>query len=193
MALILPSTPAPRDMAWSKISAANTLTPAFGGADQEINRKGTRYALTFDMPPMTYVQNMEWDDLLEEGQTVVMRVYQPGLDIGAPGTPLANGVGFGRSLPLKGLTPGYLIRKGQWLTQITGGQRFLHRASLPVVANGAGVATVTPRFMLRRPTAADDVIEIAEPKIEGLVRDIQEMSVGVERLVAVRFTVRERE
>lgn len=193
MPLTLPISPAPASMSWAKISAANVLTPAFGGAEQELNRKGTRWALTFNMPPMTYVQWMDWSDLEIEGQTVLMRVYQPGLDIGAPGAPLANGISTGTSLVIKGLTPGYVIRKGQWLTHVTAGQRFLYRAALSALANGSGIATVTLSHMLRRPTAANDVIEIAQPMIEGFVRDLQEPSVSVDRLVGLQFTVRERE
>ncbi len=193
MPLTLPTTPAPASMSWAKISAANVLTPAFGGAEQELNRKGTRWALTFNMPPMTYVQWMDWSDLEIEGQTILMRVYQPGLDIGSPGAPLANGVSTGTSLVIKGLTPGYVIRKGQWVTHVTAGQRFLYRAAAAATANGSGIATVTLSHMLRRPTAANDVIEIAQPMIEGFVRDLQEPSVGVDRLVGLQFTVRERE
>lgn len=193
MPLTLPTSPAPASMSWAKISAANVLTPAFGGAEQELNRKGTRWALTYSLPPMPYYQAMAWVDLEAEGQTVLMRVFQPGLIIGNPGAPLANGVSAGITLSIKGLTVGFTIHKGQWLSVITGGQRFLYRAAGPAIANGSGVATVTLTQMLRRPTAADDVIEIAQPMIEGFVRDVQEMTVGVDRLVAITFTVRERE
>lgn len=106
MPLILPAKPAPREISWEKISAANVLSPAFGGAEQELNRKGTRWALTFSMRPMTYVQSMDWDDLESEGQTVVMRVHQPGLDIGTPGQPrVATSGQLGSTVLLDGLTP----------------------------------------------------------------------------------------
>lgn len=190
--LVLPTDPAPANMGIVLISAKNVLAPAFGDGEQELLRKGSRYALTFQMPPMRYVTSMEWDDLMAEGDTVVMKVHQPGFDTGAPGTPRVNGAGqSGTALVIDGLTNGYVIRKGQFLSVITQGRRFLYRAKASVTASG-GAATVPLRTMLRFPPADNDVVEIAQPMIEGFVRDLGEWSVGVERLVGLQFTVRER-
>jgi hypothetical protein len=191
--LTLPTDPAPAKMAVAMVSAKNTLTPAFGGAEQELLRKGSRYALTFSMPVMTYVQSMEWDDLMAEGDTVLMRVFQPGLVIANPGTPLVKGAGqAGTSLVIDGLPNGYVIRKGQFLSVVSAGQRFLYRAKASATSV-AGTATVPLRTMLRRPPNDNDVVEIAQPMIEGFVRELGEWSVGVDRLVGLQFTVRERE
>ncbi len=191
--LTLPTDPAPAKMAIAMVSAKNTLTPATGGAEQELLRKGTRYALTFSMPVMTYVQSMDWDDLMAEGDTVLMRVFQPGLVIPNPGTPLVKGAGqAGTSLVIDGLPNGYVIRKGQFLSVVSAGQHFLHRAKASATSV-AGTATVPLRTMLRRPPNDNDVVEIAQPMIEGFIRDLGEWAVGVERLVGLQFTVRERE
>lgn len=190
--LVLPTVPAPANMAIALISAKNVLAPAFGDGEQELLRKGSRYALTFQMPPMRYVTSMEWDDLMAEGDTVVMKVHQPGFDTGAPGAPRVNGAGqSGSALVIDGLTNGYVIRKGQFLSVITLGRRFLYRAKANVTVAG-GTATVSLRTMLRFPPGDNDVVEIAQPMIEGFVRDLGEWSVGVERLVGLQFTVRER-
>lgn len=191
--LTLPTDPAPAKMAIAMVSAKNTLTPAIGGAEQELLRKGTRYALTFSMPVMTYVQSMEWDDLMAEGDTVLMRVFQPGLVIPNPGAPLVKGAGqAGTSLVIDGLPNGYVIRKGQFLSVVSAGQRFLYRAKASATSV-AGTATIPLRTMLRRPPNDNDVVEIAQPMIEGFIRDLGEWTVGVERLVGLQFTVRERE
>lgn len=191
--LTLPTDPAPAKMAIAMVSAKNTLTPANGGAEQELLRKGTRYALTFSMPVMTYVQSMEWDDLMAEGDTVLMRVFQPGLVIPNPGAPLVKGAGqAGTSLTIDGLPNGYVIRKGQFLSVVSAGQRFLYRAKASATSV-AGTATIPLRTMLRRPPNDNDVVEIAQPMIEGFVRDLGEWAVGVDRLVGLQFTVRERE
>jgi hypothetical protein len=175
------------------ISTKNTLVPATGGDEQEIRRKGSKYALTYSMPVMTYSTSMAWDDLMAEGDTAVMRVFQPGFDTGTPGTPLVNGAGqIGSAIVVDGLTPGYVIRKGQFLSIVTGGQRFLYRARADVTATG-GSATILLRTLLRRPPADNAVVEIAQPMIEGFVRDLGEWSVGIERLVGLKFTIRERE
>lgn len=191
--LILPTDPAPAKMSIAMISAKNELVPAFGGPEQELLRKGTKYALTFLMPPMSYMRSMDWDDLMAEGDTVVMRVHQPGIDTGNPGTPRVNGAGQGgTTLAIDGLAPGYVIRKGQFLSVISGGQRFLYRAKASVTEAG-GAALVEVRTMLRRPPNNNDVVELAQPMIEGFVRDLGEWSVGVDRQVGLQFTVRERE
>ncbi|WEK56490.1 MAG: hypothetical protein P0Y52_07945 [Candidatus Brevundimonas phytovorans] len=191
--LTLPTDPAPAKMAIGMVSAKNVLSPAMGGAEQELLRKGTRYALTFSMPVMTYVQSMDWDDLMAEGDTVLMRVFQPGLVIPNPGTPLVKGAGqAGTSLVIDGLPNGYVIRKGQFLSVVSAGQRFLYRAKASATSV-AGTATIPLRTMLRRPPNDNDVVEIAQPMIEGFVRDLGEWAVGIERLVGLQFTVRERE
>lgn len=192
--LTLPTDPSPSNMAIGIVSAGNTLTPAFGGDEQDIKRKGTRYALTFQMPPMTYLTSMGWDDLMAEGDTVLMKVFQPGFDTGSPGTPLVKGAGqAGTSLLIDGLTPGHVLSKGQFVSIVTSSQRFLYRLAASVTANGSGEATLTLRTMLRRPPADNDVVEIAQPMIEGFVRDLGTWAVGVDRLVGLQFTVRERE
>lgn len=192
--LILPERPAPANMSIAMITAKNELTPAIGGDEQELLRKGTRYALTFQMPVMSYLTSMDWDDLMAEGDTVVMRVFQPGFETGAPGAPQVNGGGqAGTTLSIKGLTPYYVVRKGQFLSVITGGQRFLYRAKAETVANGSGVAAISLRTMLRRPHANNDTVEIAQPMVEGFVRGLSDFAVGTDRLVGLQFTVRERE
>ena len=191
--LVLPTVPAPANMGIALISAKNVLAPAFGDGEQELLRKGSRYALTFQMPPMRYVTSMDWDDLMAEGDTVVMKVHQPGLDTGAPGAPRVNTSGqSGRIIALKGMTPGYVVRKGQFLSIITQGRRFLYRAASAALVLENGQANVFLRTMLRFPPADNDVVEIAQPMIEGFVRDLGEWSVGVDRLVGLQFTVRER-
>lgn len=191
--LVLPSDPAPANMGIAMITAKNVLAPAFGDGEQELLRKGSRYALTFQMPPMRYVTSMDWDDLMAEGDTVVMKVHQPGLIIPSGGNPRVLGAGqSGTMLTIDGLDANYPIRKGQFFSVITSGRRFLYRAAQSVNANSAGVATIRLRTMLRFPPADNDVVEIVQPMIEGFVRDLGEWSVGVDRLVGLQFTVRER-
>lgn len=194
MSLILPTEPAPASMTVALISTKNTLTPAVGGDEQEIRRKGSKYALTYSMPATTYVQSMDWDDLMAEGEMVVMRVFQPGFDTGAPGSPLVKGANqIGSSILLDGVTPHYVVRKGQFLSILTGGQRFLYRARADVIADGNGEVTVPLGTLLRRPPSDNAVVEIAQPMIEGFPKDVSNIEVGVDRLVRLQFTVRERE
>lgn len=195
MPLNLPTNPAPSQVTARPVSARNDLRPAFGGSTQRLLRKGTKYALDVVMPPMPYTTAMDWIDLDDETETVVLKVPQPGLDIGSPGAPQVNGANqTGSTLAIKGLTPGYVIRKGQFLSIMTGGQRFLYRAKAAATANGSALATVTLQTLLRYPPANNDTVEIAEPRIEGFVQANAELwTVDVARLVGLQFTIEERE
>lgn len=191
--LTLPSTPAPSGMGIELLTNKNVLVSALGGDEQERQRKGSRYALTFTMPPMPYIDSMAWDDLMAEGATVLMKVHQPGFDVGTPGAPRVNGAGQGGIfLIVDGLTPGYVVRKGQFLNVVSAGQHFLYRSAADATANGSGQATLTLRTMLRYPPSDNDIVKLAEPMIEGFVRDMRSWEVGVDRLVQLQFTVRER-
>lgn len=181
-------------MSVALVSTKNTLIPATGGDEQEIRRKGSKYALTYSMPMMTYVTSMDWEDLMAEGETAVMRVYQPGFDTGMPGAPLVKGPSqIGSSLLVDGLTPQYVVRKGQFLSVLTGGQWFLYRSRAEVIASASGEATIPLRTLLRRPPADNDRVELADPVVEGFIRELSELSVGIEHLVSLKFTIRERE
>ncbi len=194
MPLLLPNFPAPATMSIGMVKAVNELSPAFSGADQQIRRKGSRYALTFTIPSMDYVTALPWmTDLATEGDTVVLEVCQPGLTVPPAGSPAVNGAGYaGATLPIKGLPANYAIRKGQFFTVITGGQRYLYRAAQAATASAGGTVNVPLQTMLRRPPADNDVVEIEAPKIEGFVRDFSDPEVAVDHEVVLTFSIRER-
>lgn len=195
MPILLPQSPAPDEQSIGLVSSKNTLTPAIGGAEQELLRKGTRYEIGFTLPPQDDVEAMDWADLMLEGDTLVMPVSQPSLIIGNPGAPVVNGSGYaGAVFPMKGLEPGYTLRKGQWFTHLANtGQRFLYRVKTATTANGAGLANVPIYTLLRRPPLDGETVEITAPKVEGFVRDLAELRVGVDRLIVLAFKIRERE
>lgn len=193
MPIMLPNSP-PYSMSVHLITAKNELSPAFGGADQELLRKGSRYELAFDHGEMDYIEALDWSDLMVEGETVVAPVFQPGLDTGAPGAPAVNGAGqAGRTLAVKGLSPGYVIRKGQFLSIISSGQRFLYRAAGPAIALPNGTASVLLYTMLRRPHPDGAVVELAQPMVEGFLREVSDLTVIANHDVKVTFKIRERE
>lgn len=192
--LTLPSSPAPNGMTIDLVKNGNVLTSALGSDDQAIYRNNARYALTFYLPPFSYVESMAWDDLFAIGDLVVMKVHQPGLVIGTPGTSRINGAGqVGTSPIVDGFSPGYVVRKGQFGSLTTQGRRFLYRASAASTANGSGQATLSVRTPLRRPPSDNDPIDFANPVIEGFITDLGEYTVDTDRLVkGLRFTIKER-
>lgn len=194
MPLTLPASPAPVLLTPRLITARNDLSPAFGGAEQRLNRKGSRYSFDVEMPPMTYDAALAWDDLNSETDTVVFDLPQPRLALGSPGTTLVKGAGqAGSGLVIDGFSGAYTVGKGWWASVLSDGQRCLYRMAADAVASG-GEATLSLRTMLRRPPADNAVVEIAAPKVEGFATPADDCwAVGSDHLVRLKFTIKERE
>lgn len=196
MPLTLPNWPGPSTMTPRPVFARNETRPPFGGPVNRNLRPGTRWAWDFVMPAMSYVEALEWDDLLSEDDTVVVDILQPGLVIGEPGAAVQinGGSQAGRALNLKGLQPGYVFRKGQWISFQVGGQWFAYKLRAAHTVNSTGQATLLLRTMLRLPPANNAPVEIKAPKAEGWATvEPDSLTVGTDGLVALRFTVEERE
>jgi len=165
------------------------------GPAQRIDRLGSRWAFQFASVPMDLEPDgRRWGALFDQAEVEggIFRIRQPGLNVGAPGLPLiAADTPLGRSLPLAGLTPGCVIRLGQWLSVIVDGQRYLDRAMEQVIAESDGTATVTIKYLIRSPMSEGDVVEIAVPKIEGSVDGAFGGGWGNDRTTSFSFTVRE--
>lgn len=178
------------------VFARNETRPGYGGPVGRNLRPGTRWAWDFEYPPMSYVDSLAFDDLLTEDETIVADILQPGLVIGDPGSPLVNGaMQSGRTLHLKGLTPGYVFRKGQWLSVNSQGQRYAYKSRAEATADGSSNLAVPLRTMIRYPLVNNAVVEIAQPKVEGwatLEQDAHAID-AVDRLIRLRFTIEERE
>lgn len=194
-ALILPTDPAPSRMTPRPISSRNEQRPSSSGPVNRYMQPGTRWAWDCVMPPMSYVESLAFDDLLSEADTVVMDILQPGLDIGSPGAPLINGAGqLGRTLNLKGLTPGYGFRKGQWISFSVIGQIFAYKVRTAITAGAGGTVALPLLTMLRLPPSADTVVDVAQPRAEGFPTiDPSSLEIGTDGLVQLKFTLEERE
>lgn len=90
------------------------------------------------------------------------------IDVGNPGSPLVSAtVVSGMTLPLKGMAAGYPIKAGQFLSIIRSGRRYVHIFANDAVVGGGGTISAAIWPMLRVSLSANDVVEIAQPKIEG--------------------------
>lgn len=194
-ALILPTSPAPREMTPRPISSRNEQRPASSGPVNRYMQPGSRWAWDIELPPMSYVDSLEWDDLLSEADTVIMKIHQPGLDTGSPGSPLINGANqVGRTLNLKGLTPGYVFRKGQWISFPVVDQLFAYKVRTATAVGGDSTVALPLLTLLRLPPANNTVVSVAEPRAEGFATvDLSSLKVSVDGMVRLRFTLEERE
>lgn len=144
------------------------------GSGFRIDRPGSRWQFQFRTPAM-YLEpdwrraSARFDDAERLGG--LFAIPQPRLSVGAPGSPVvASATASGRSVPLSGLTPHYPIRAGQWVSFIVGGQRYADRIAEESVASSDGVASIRLRNLIRVPLAGGETVELAVPKVEGIVQ-----------------------
>lgn len=195
MSIILPAYPGVVSMTPRLITSRTENNPAFGTSDQRFSRMGSRFSFDFELEPIPTEDAMDWVDLETESETCVFAIPLVELDTGAPGLPSVDGAGqSGTTLDIKGLTPNYVVRKGQWLNITTAGVIYLYRAQAEAVADSSGDMALTLTTMLRKPHADEDVVNLSEPKIEGFVTlaDDAWAIKGDDRLIRLAFTIKER-
>lgn len=195
MSITLQTLPRATIYSMRAISAANTLSPAFGGAVQRLARKGARFALDVSVPAISAGacgMGLVTDLLRGETETLVAAIPEA-LPVVAYGAPLVNGVVAGSVLPVDGLPVGALVRKGKFLSIILSGQRFVHIVTADTTAGGTGAASLPIWPMLRRPTIDNAVVELATPMIEGFVAAGQDWSRSRLAAIGLSFTIEERE
>lgn len=170
--ITLPDSPHPAAISWELVDFGGTSTSSLGGSAQRINRLGNRWKVGVTMPPLTEAQAREWASALTRGlrQGVAWKLSQPGFVTGSPGTPLVAGASqLGDTLNLDGLNAGYVIRAGQWLSILTGGQRYLYQSVNNVRVPSTGIVALEIEPSLRVSPADNDPVEFAAPLIEGLL------------------------
>lgn len=177
------------------VSARREHRPVTGGGPiSRVTRMGTRWAMAIQIAPYAYADALDLTDLEDDEERISVPIPQPGLEIGDPGNPVIDGAGqSGNQYALRGLVPGYTIRKGQWAPVLVGGQRFLYRATASVTADAAGKVVLPVRPMIRSAALDGAVVELATPRIEGFVTLAEEaFKVEVPSLVnGLSFTIEE--
>lgn len=173
------------------------LTPPLGGISQRIDRLGSRHTLDVVAPPRAIEPDGRvWISRLKRAKREggIIAFPQVEFDTGNPGAPrVASAVPAGKVVPLKGLTAGYPLVEGQWLTIIHNGRRFLYSIDAATIASAGGSATITVTPMLRSQLSADDIVLLAQPQMEGwLSGDELRWTLEAARMVGLQFTITER-
>ena len=161
-------------------------------SDDYIPRKGGRYTVGFTFGPYTADQGRVMVSRLIAGKQGGVRVKLPLLHSqGSPGSPVVSSAS-GRTLALTGLTPGYVIQEGFWLSIVKSGQHFLHSVGTGATANGSGVASIELNELLRDTFTAGAVVHLAQPQVEGLlIGDEWGFGFDVNRVIPIEFTLKE--
>jgi hypothetical protein len=195
MSVTLPTSPAPSSITPRLITTRGELRSAFGGSMQRISRTGSRWAFDVVMPPMTHAQALEWVNILDETDTCILQLPEPGITIGSPGTPLVNGATqTGTSLITDAWTASYAIPKGKFVGVSVSGLQYLYQTTTAVTASGGGAATLVLRPMLRASPADNAALIVNPATVEGFVTVADgALGISVNRLVeGFSFTIEER-
>lgn len=196
MAITLQRLPRSTVYSMRAISAANDLTPAFGGSVQRMARKGSRWAIDVSIPALAIQRcGMSLIADLVRGESELIRMRLPdGITPSPYGSPLVSGAGqSGTSLVTDNWTPNVVLRKGKFFSAEVGGQSFVYMVTDETVASNIGAATVPIWPMIRAPIADNAAVNIAEPMIEGFIQPGQDWSISNMRAVGLSFTIEERE
>lgn len=174
MTIILPTLPRGAGYALKFVRASETQRSGTGGSLTPLTRAGDHLAIEVDVGTLAIECGRELlaDLARGMGERIRVPIPEPGVDKGAPGTPLVNGAGqAGTSLILDGLTPQYVVRKGWFFTVVTTDGPSAHVVTAEVAASALGAATVTfwPELWLQ--PADNDTIVLVDPYIEGLIVD----------------------
>jgi hypothetical protein len=169
--------------------------PSSGGQAFRVDRLGNRWAFMCTTPPMPIepdgrIWQTEFNLAERFGGTV--RIKQPNFVAGPLGNPtVAADTASGRTVPLTGLTPSSVIRRGQFVSIVSDGRRYLDRVTEQVVADSGGEAEITTLFLLRVPLSEGDVVELGQPKIEGTIDITTPFDWSRNRLTSCAFTITE--
>lgn len=97
-------------------------------------------------------------------------------------------------MQIDGLTPGYEIKEGFWLSLVKDGQHYLHCVGTGATADGGGDASIELNELVRTDFADNTVVNLAEPQVEGLlVGDSWSFEYDVNRVIPIQFTLKEKQ
>lgn len=197
MTISLPTDPSPNSASPLLRDFGGVLSPFLGGPEQRINRVGTRFGINVTMPIFTTADRTRLfiSRLLQARQDrLLMKWPLMQFNPGTVGTPLINtAVASGSAISIKGLTASYAAKEGQFFSVIHSGRRYMHMFTGDGTASVGGILNINIFPMLRTNLSINDVVELAQPMIEGHVLPGDELNwqISVEKYVSLSFSVME--
>jgi hypothetical protein len=192
MPITLPSTD-PLNWSAEIVPKPAESASAFGTNRQRFVRLGRHWRFSVTLPLLTQEQALSWSVLDSDTDTMVWSIPQGGLQAAGEGTPRVAGASqLGTTLDVDGLTVGYVVKQGAFISVTTSSRRYVYQVTAQATADGTGAAALSIQPPLRVSPADNDVVEIAAPKVEGLASR-QPVSFGVlHRVSGLSFTIEER-
>jgi|EndMetStandDraft_9_1072997.scaffolds.fasta_scaffold30101_2 hypothetical protein len=185
-----------------------TVEPAFvdigttvrGGTNatgQRVDRPGGHYRAAVTISLGTAVQRSALISDLVRGKQEGLRMTFPlqGVDQSGSGAPVMDGADqAGRLINLRGLTVGYVVEKGFWLSIVDAdGQHYLHNVFVGGTVDGAGKVEITLAEHLRVPFPDGASVHLDQPMIEGDVEGNEQAwrLSRADRVDGISFTIEE--
>lgn len=184
------------NMATPRMIDMGFVQESVGGTAVRIERPGNRFEVELSFPPMPAELARAVVARINRAKAIGIRVDYPllGQGQGAPGNPVVDGTDSGgRTLKLRGLTPGYQVKEGYWLNLIgSDGTRYLHLVTAPAQANATGRATFPVEPPMRIFPGDGFAVNLSRPTIEGSVVSDATWGLGLGDIVhGIAITVRE--
>lgn len=178
------------------IDAGGWQRGPMGGAATRIDRPGSRYAVVLEFPPFESrgVGRVAVSRLIR-AQRQGLRIELPLGDFepGLPGSPVVAGnAQAGTVLAVRGFTPNYAAREGQWFTHLRGDHALLYNMTSGALADAAGALALTIEPELRVEPIDGDVLLVARPVIQGLaVGSERRWNMALERMIGFQVEIEE--
>lgn len=193
----LPAEFVPREAMPQLLDFGMLLRPASGAPALRVNRTGSRYVLQVAFPPMQPEKARRFVALMQVAKREGLRMAFPlmGLVQGGGAAKVDGSGAAGTSLPLKNMTPGYMVRQGMWLAvEDADGTRCLHNVAEAARVASDGKVTLTIEPPLRVALVNDDDVNVSAPTIEGWITSDVGWALPVNRIVSgLGFTLEESE
>lgn len=189
-AITFPNRPGLRGGVPALLDWGGVLSPPLGGPTQTLLRLGTRFTAEFQVPKMwAEPLGRIWVSRLLQAkiQGGMLPIFQDGFDAGAPGVPVIDGAGqSGSTIALKGFTPYYAVREGQFFNLIHGDRRYLHMATAQAIADASGAVNLPILPMLRIIPDDGDGCSFGRPMLQGSISGNQaKWTVNLEQTVDI--------
>jgi len=162
----------PRIATPALIDKSLTQRSAGPGPTNYIPRKGSRYRVQVTMGPFYSEKARDYVADLIAGKSEGIRISYPlQWSQSGCGALQVDGAGQGgTTLNIKGGTPGFMVRKGFFLSiEDENGQHYLHNVKSPVRIGADGKAALPIKPELRHPFLNNATVHMAKPMVEGFV------------------------
>ena len=184
------------------IDRGGILRPTLGGPDQRLDRLGGRWGMNTQTKPMKGEEARVWIARLVRGirEKASLKLSQPGVVISATRDFVVNG-NHAANVEVLAISVGFsdqltkTFSEGQFITIITGGQRFVYQITIGgtvAVTGGAHQVSLGIQPPLRKAAASGDVVEVLAPRIEGYIQgDEARWNIDSAKIYGLSFSIDE--